>query len=178
MDTLDYTGPEVNKGSKGIWLGLGDPVRDLPRDFSAVELPYGVTDVHVFCGGCLVVGAPPFAEDTEAPARIAAHPVFAGWPLIVVSDEAARAVKSPINFLWTTFTRFEPAADIHAASTRVVRHHLAYTAPIVIDARMRPSYPKELSCRPDVSATVTGRWREYFPAGGVEMGDAERGHLD
>ena len=178
MDTLDYTGPEVNKGSKGIWLGLGDPVRDLPRDFSAVELPYGVTDVHVFCGGCLVVGAPPFAEDTEAPARIAAHPVFAGWPLIVVSDEAARAVKSPINFLWTTFTRFEPAADIHAASTRVVRHHLAYTAPIVIDARMRPSYPKELSCRADVSATVTGRWREYFPAGGVEMGDAERGHLD
>ena len=178
MDTLDYTGPEVNKGSKGIWLGLGDPVRDLPRDFSAVELPYGVTDVHVFCGGCLVVGALPFAEDTEAPARIAAHPVFAGWPLIVVSDEAARAVKRPINFLWTTFTRFEPAADIHAASTRVVRHHLAYTAPIVIDARMRPSYPKELSCRPDVSATVTGRWREYFPAGGVEMGDAERGHLD
>ncbi len=31
MDTLDYTGPEVNKGSKGVWMGLGDPVRDLPR---------------------------------------------------------------------------------------------------------------------------------------------------
>ena len=25
MDTLDYTGPEVNKGSKGVWLGLGPP---------------------------------------------------------------------------------------------------------------------------------------------------------
>ena len=24
MDTLDYSGPEVNKGSKGVWLGLGD----------------------------------------------------------------------------------------------------------------------------------------------------------
>ena len=31
MDTLDYSGPEVNKGSKGVWLGLGDPVRELPR---------------------------------------------------------------------------------------------------------------------------------------------------
>ena len=31
MDTLDYTGPAVNEGSKGVWLGLGDPVRDLPR---------------------------------------------------------------------------------------------------------------------------------------------------
>ena len=33
MDTLDYSGPEVNKGSKGVWLGLGDPVRELPRYF-------------------------------------------------------------------------------------------------------------------------------------------------
>ena len=33
MDTLDYTGPEVNKGSKGVWMGLGDPVRELPRAF-------------------------------------------------------------------------------------------------------------------------------------------------
>ncbi len=35
MDTLDYTGPVVNEGSKGVWLGLGDPIRDLPRAFSA-----------------------------------------------------------------------------------------------------------------------------------------------
>ncbi len=33
MDTLDYTGPEVNKGSKGVWLGIGDPLRELPREF-------------------------------------------------------------------------------------------------------------------------------------------------
>ena len=35
MDTLDYTGPVVNEGSKGVWLGLGDPMRELPRDFRA-----------------------------------------------------------------------------------------------------------------------------------------------
>jgi len=34
MDTLDYTGPEVNLGSKGVLLGLGEPVRTLPREFS------------------------------------------------------------------------------------------------------------------------------------------------
>jgi UbiD family decarboxylase len=34
MDTLDYTGPTVNEGSKGVWLGLGDAVRDLPRAFA------------------------------------------------------------------------------------------------------------------------------------------------
>ena len=96
---------------------------------------------------------------------------------MVLSDEPDRAVASVMNFLWTTFTRFEPAADIHPAATRVVRHHLSYTAPIVIDARMKPAYPKELSCRPDVARRVSGRWREYFPGGGVEMGDSERASL-
>lgn len=178
MDTLDYTGPEVNKGSKGVWLGLGDPVRDLPRKFSATDLPRGLTDVFVFCGGCLVVGAGSYADDREAPNRIATHPAFAGWPLVVVTDEPSRAAKSSINFLWTTFTRFEPAADVHAASTRVVRNHLAYTFPVVIDARLKPGFPAELTCRPDIASTVSERWGEYFPDAPVEMGDAERGHLD
>jgi UbiD family decarboxylase len=179
MDTLDYTGPVVNEGSKGVWLGLGDPVRELPRRFAPpAPPPPDVADVRVFCGGCLVVGAKSYAEDPQAPSRIAAHPAFAGWPLIVVSDEPARATRSDMNFLWTTFTRFEPAADIHSATQRVVRHHIAYAAPIVIDARLKPWYPKEVSCDPRTAGTVTARWKEYFPHAPVAMGDSEKGHLD
>ena len=178
MDTLDYTGPAVNHGSKGVWLGLGDPVRELPGEFSAADLPASVDEVRVFCRGCLVAGGASAADEPDLPARVASHPAFRGWPLVVLTDDAERAARSAMNFLWTTFTRFEPAADIHAASTRVVRNHLARSAPIVIDARLPPSFPAELSCRPDVADRVTRRWREYFPEGNVEMGDAERGHLD
>src|ERR1044071_3454074 len=99
MDTLDYSGPEVNKGSKGVWLGLGDPVRELPRVFSATELPHAVTEVKVFCGGCLVIGGPSYSTDPEAVQRIAAHPAFRGWPLLIVTDESARAARSSMNFL-------------------------------------------------------------------------------
>ena len=179
MDTLDYAGPEVNKGSKGVWMGLGDPVRDLPREFRPpVPPPSDVTDVRVFCAGCLVVGARPFAEDREAAARLAAHPAFAGWPLIVVSDEPERATRSTVNFLWTTFTRFEPAADIHAARVTLERNHVMFTPPVAIDARMKPWYPAEVSCDPVTARLVSDRWNEYFPYSRVAMGDAERGHLD
>src|SRR6476620_5038034 len=178
MDTLDYTGPTINEGSKGVWLGLGDPVRDLPRAFSAAELPLGVTDVHVFCGGCLVVGGPAFEADGDAAARLAKHPAFRDWPLVVLTDEPARAARSDLNFLWTTFTRFEPAADIHAADRRIVRNHIAYSGPIVIDARMKPWYPAELSCDEQTAATVTTRWKEHVPSVRVDMGDSEQGHLD
>jgi 3-polyprenyl-4-hydroxybenzoate decarboxylase len=176
MDTLDYTGPVVNEGSKGVWLGLGDAVRALPRQFSG-PVPTGVTDVHVFCGGCLVVGAPSYAAEPGAASRLAGDIAFKHWPLVVISDEPTRAAASPMNFLWTTFTRFEPAADIHAADRLIVRNHVAYRAPIVIDARLKPGFPKELTCREDVAALVTRRWKEYFPSRHVEMGDAERAHL-
>jgi len=177
MDTLDYTGPTVNEGSKGVWLGLGDPVRDLPKQFIG-DVPRGVSDVRVFCGGCLVVNAPPYATEPDAAARLAKADSFAAWPLVVVTDEPARASRSDMNFLWTTFTRFEPAADIHASDRTIVRNHISYRGPIVIDARMKPWYPKELSCRDDIAARVGQRWKEYFPTGRVQMGDSERAHLD
>jgi len=179
MDTLDYTGPEVNRGSKGVWLGLGDPVRELPREFRpAAPPPPEVRDVRVFCPGCLVVGGPAFDAEPQAAARLAAHPAFAGWPLLVLTDQPARAAASPANFLWTTFTRFEPAADLHAAATRVVRNHLVREGPILIDARMKPWYPGELFCDEATARLVDRRWREYFPERAVEMGDSGLGHLD
>ena len=133
----------------------------------------------VLCLCALLAGPGPLlADEPEAPSRIAAHPAFADWPLVVLTDEPERAAASPINFLWTTFTRFEPAADIHAARVDVKRHHLSYTPPIVIDARMKPPYPDELFCDPETAELVTRRWTEYFPDGGVEMGDSDRAHLD
>ncbi len=176
MDTLDYTGPEVNLGSKGIWLGVGDPVRELPRAFEG-GLPSGVRTAVPFCAGCLVVDGPSFGDEPQAATRLASCPELASWPLVVLVDDARRSCVTTARFLWTTFTRFEPAADLHAAATRVERHHLVYTGPIVIDARMKPSYPAELRCDPDTAALVTRRWREYFPDRVVEMGDSDTGHL-
>jgi UbiD family decarboxylase len=161
MDTLDYTSGKVNEGSKAIMLGLGEAKRDLPREFRG-ELPAEVVAAEVFCGGCLVVQGAPYAEDPEQAARLAKEQAFAEWPLVVVHDDAREAKSTP-DFLWSTWTRFEPAADIYAADTEVVRHHLAYSGPIVIDARTKPGFPKELIVRDDIAERVDRRWREYFP---------------
>jgi UbiD family decarboxylase len=176
MDTLDYSGPEVNKGSKGVMLGVGDPVRELQRHFQGT-LPSGVDQPVVFCGGCLVLQGVAYTEEPNLPARVVeaakAHESgLSSFQLIVVVDDSAVATRTTARFLWTTFTRFEPAADLHAR-TRVHRHHLVHEGPIVLDARLKPGYPAELFCDPDTAATVDKRWREYFPEGGVEMGNSD-----
>lgn len=176
MDTLDYAGPEVNKGSKGVLLGLGDAVRELPGEFRGGARE--ARDVRVFCRGALAAGGPSYEEDPDFAAKVAQDPAFDGWQLVVLCDRPAQAAASPINFLWTAFTRFEPAADLHARETRMVRNHVAFTGPMVLDARMKPWYPKEVFCAPDIARRVDERWKEYFPGGGVEMGSSDRGDLD
>ncbi len=176
MDTLDYAGPEVNKGSKGVLLGLGDAVRELPGEFSATPSS-GVSDVRVFCRGCLVVGGPAYKTDPDFADRVANDPAFRDWPLVVLCDRPAQAAASPINFLWTAFTRFEPAADLHAASKRIVRNHVAFAGPVVLDARMKPWYPGEVFAAPEIARQVDERWREYFPGSRVEMGSSDLGDL-
>jgi len=176
MDTLDYAGPKVNEGSKGVLLGLGDPKRTLPDRFSGT-LPPPFRRAEVFCPGCLVVDGPSFASDRAAATALTDVPALADWPLVVLVDDAVKATRSTVAFLWTTFTRFEPAADVHARRVELVRQQPSYTPPIVIDARMKPNYPKELFCDPDTAALVSRRWREYFPAGDVPMGDSDRAHV-
>jgi len=167
MDTLDYTGTALNLGSKGVLIGLGGARRELPRAFQLPErqvLPAGVSAARAFCAGCLVVQGSAFADEPRQSARLAGDPAFADWPMIVLADDASIA-ESAAAFLWATFTRFEPGGDIHAAETNLTRHHLAYRPPIVIDARIKPQYPKDV--RPDRQTVdvVDRRWSEYFPAG-------------
>ncbi len=183
MDSLDYAGPRINEGSKGILLGVGEPVRELPESFSG-DLPPGVREARIFSPGCLVLQGPPCPRDLQAGqaapdvAPILAHPALDDWPLVVITDDAARATRSEFNFLWSTFTRFEPAADLHGRAVTLQRNHPSFTPPVAIDARMKPFYPEELFCDEETAATVTRRWRDYFPDGRVEMGDSDRAHLD
>ncbi|MFH1566496.1 MAG: UbiD family decarboxylase [Gemmatimonadota bacterium] len=162
MDTLDYTGPAVNEGSKGLLVGVGPPCRDLPRRFEG-PLPAGARAAVPYCGGCLAVSGPAWTEDAGYPARLAREPALAAWPLVFLVEDAAVAGRTA-PFLWSTFTRFEPAADLYAAGERLHRRHTCYTAPVVLDCRMKPGYPAELVADEEVSRRVTRRWPEYFPS--------------
>jgi UbiD family decarboxylase len=164
QDTLDYTGPSVNKGSKAMMMGLGrEPVRELAETFHG-ELPQGVTRARAFLPGTLVVEGPSFTEERDLPQRLAAAPALATWPVVVLVDDADRACADLKQFLWTLFTRFEPAGDIHGAATTVQRFHVGLAPPIVFDCRMKPWYPHILEVDPATKARVDSRISRLVPA--------------
>ncbi len=170
QDTLDYTGPSVNKGSKAMLLGLGrEAKRSLPESFAGT-LPDGCTHPDPFLPGTLVVQGRPYQEEPELPQRLAGTAELADWPVVLLVDNTRAATASLQEFLWTFFTRFEPAADIHGAATTVTRFHVGLSAPVVIDCRMKPWYTEVLEVDEATRRRVDARMPEVLPANWLKRG--------
>ena len=173
MDTLDYTGPKVNEGSKGILMGIGEPIRELgqsvPQSISTLVNTASsvsgfnlINNAFVFCPGCLVVDGASYSDNSDLAKEFAQIINIDGFPLVIIVDDAKKTIHTDQSFLWTVFTRFEPAGDIHSKSQSMNRHHISYSSPLIIDARMKPWYPKELNVDPETKELVDRRWGEYF----------------
>ncbi|MDK2822421.1 MAG: 4-hydroxybenzoate decarboxylase subunit [Clostridia bacterium] len=161
MDTLDYTGRKFNMGSKAIITGVGQEIRELPRIYTGKEIP-GVTGIKVYCGGCLMVCGKTFEADPDLPLKLVelGQENFNKWPLVIIVDDIKK-INNQTDFLWTVFTRFDPALDIYAKS-RIKHNKVLYEGPIIIDARMKPHYPKELEPKEDIVKLVNKKWKSYF----------------
>lgn len=160
-DTLDYTGRKLNHGSKAVLMGVGEPVRELARVYEGGELP-GITRIEPYCGGCLVVSGAAYEQNPDLPVHVLQRMSMMEqtWPLVFIVDDAKEVVQSQSSFLWTVFTRFNPATDMFA-DYEVKLHHLHYKLPLVIDARMKPGYPDEVLPREDIVRLVDERWKSY-----------------
>ncbi len=161
FDTLDYASGKINHGSKAMLVGVGDAKRELAREFNG-SLPVGIKAAKVFCGGCLVLEGTSYEKDKTLADRIARANNFNDFQVVVIHD-SVEVADSTDKFLWATWTRFNPSTDIYAKEIKVVNNHISYTAPIIIDARMKTWYPKMVEPRDNIVKLVDTRWREYFP---------------
>lgn len=145
-------------------MGLGkEKKRDLPREFSA-SLPTTCAKPVVFLPGTLVIQGCSYEENTNLGKELAEHDDLQNWPAIILVDNSAEATASMQEFLWTFFTRFEPAADIHAKSASVHRFHVGLHPPIVFDCRMKPWYTDVLEVDVATRDKVDSKFNRIVPS--------------
>lgn len=164
QDTLDYTGPSVNKGSKAMMMGLGkERLRDLPRQFSGT-LPGDCAKPLAFLPGTLVIEGSPYEQNPELAAQLAKWKDLVDWPVVILVDSTNEATANMQEFLWTLFTRFEPAADIHCDQQSTHRFHVGLTPPVVFDCRMKPWYTDVLEVDTPTRELVDRKITKMIPA--------------
>jgi len=151
IDTLDYSGEGLNSGSKVVVAAAGNQKRiltaRLPVDFT---LPSIFTAYAIAIPGVLTVTAPVYTDAATAGQEVAVldlqlkHQPLEGIALIVLCNDAIFTAASINNFVWVTFTRSNPASDIHGIGAFVKDKHWGCTGPLVIDARKKPHHAPEL----------------------------------
>ncbi len=162
QDTLDFTGPAMNTGSRLILMATdtGKPIRE-NRQLPVPESE----DIHADVSGIAALG-PAFLmvrvnHSVEAiePLRQALrhHPVAREYLFhILVSQDVPLDDRQLM--LWGWFTRFDPLADLIPAGRTMVGNRLVFDFPIAIDARWKKGYPKPVEFDPDVQRRVDRKW--------------------
>lgn len=147
IDTLDYSSGEFNHGSKAIVAAVGAPIRELPTEIpSDLKLPSGFHFPRVTQPGVLVVGGPKYCsahrenepEIERFVASFGTSDVINAFPLVIVVDDSSFTAETLNNLLWVTFTRSNPAADVHGIGSFTRQKHWGCEGSLVIDARLKP----------------------------------------
>jgi 4-hydroxy-3-polyprenylbenzoate decarboxylase len=159
IDTLDYSAGRLNEGSKLVIAAAGPKVRELPSEIGeTVRLPAdsGFKNPRVFMPGVLVVdgqgGERGSAERFAA--QFTAADLISSFPLIAVVDSSEFAARSAENFLWTLFTKSNPASDVFGIEPFTADKHWGCRGSLVIDARSKPHHAPPLVEDPAVTARV------------------------
>jgi 4-hydroxy-3-polyprenylbenzoate decarboxylase len=134
------------------------------------------------CGaGVSPASAPASAAETAAPQpvplpdqavarfcqRLDRHHSINEFPLVVIVDESDFAAASLDNFLWTTFTRSNPASDIYGIVPFVAEKHWGCLGSLLIDARSKPHHAPPLIEDPAVTRRVDALAAPDGPLHGV-----------
>jgi 4-hydroxybenzoate decarboxylase subunit C len=163
QDTLDYTSGKINEGSKAILMGLGEKRFELQTKQTAELKHPDFKRQQIFAPGVLLVEGPPWREQDPSIEQLLSEEAIQSFRMVCLVDNAVDCGASDESFLWTVFTRFEPASDIYSRETHLEKFHVSLSAPIVIDCRSKPWYPPPVQPSPDTVAAVDALWPKIFP---------------
>jgi len=177
IDTLDYSGSGLNRGSKLVVAAVGAKRRALPAEIPAgLRLPDGFSDPRAVLPGMLAVRAPAHAAAADGRASdlaafcaaFATTDAICAFPLVVLVDDSELCGRGLDNFLWVTFTRSNPAVDVDGIAAATVHKHWGCAGSLVIDARRKSHHAPPLVEDPAVSARVDKLFAQGGPLAGVE----------
>lgn len=161
IDTLDYSGTDLNSGSKVVLAAAGEKKRTLVTEIPAgLTLPPNFGDCKMVIPGVIAVTGPKYqtAEQTQQEINLLdsylKNQEMNGIMLFVLCDDAAFTAYNIDNFVWVTFTRSNPSHDIHGINSFIEHKHWGCRGPLIIDARIKPHHAPELIKDPKVEERV------------------------
>lgn len=160
IDTLDYSGSGLNKGSKVVFAAYGKEKRKLCED-----VPDALLDLEnyikpkVIIPGVIAIQGPVFVDYIQTQEQlklfcelIKNKGIQENCPIIIMCDDS-KFMSDFENFLWAAFTRSNPSHDIYGVESSYEYKHWSCDN-VIIDARKKPHHAPELIPDPVVEKNI------------------------
>jgi 4-hydroxy-3-polyprenylbenzoate decarboxylase len=149
IDTLDYSGEQINSGSKVVFAAYGDPIRKLNT-----EIPACLNAWHskLIMPGVVATELNKFENYENAKQEMeqlnqqlsGSISELKNTPLIIICDDAEFVSTSLNNYLWVAYTRCNPSHDIYGVDSFTEYKHWGCKGPLILDARIKPHHAPPL----------------------------------
>ena len=147
-----------------VVAATGMPIRELATQIKLDRsLPDGFSDPRIVIPGVMAVQAPRF-HASSGPGDVQRfveqceqNESLQDIPLITLVDDSQFASTTLNNWLWSTFTRSNPAIDIQGIDAITVDKHWGCRGPLVIDARTKSHHAPPLIENRETIAKVDAR---------------------
>ncbi len=163
IDTLDYSGENLNSGSKLVLAAYGDLIRNL-----ATAIPEPIqnlnADAHLIMPGVIALDA----------AKMNTHLIQTilnglgaellerlGVAMLVLTEDPTWMASNMQNFLWATFTRTNPSHDIDGVDAFVVNKHWGCKGPLILDATIKKHHAPPVVKDAEVEKRVDAILEKY-----------------
>ncbi len=155
IDTLDYSGNDLNQGSKLVMAAYGKQKRELsliiPDELNTCEF---ISNPALMMDGVIAIMLTPFTNYSNAKLEIKKlsdwiekrKEKFNGIVQIIIYDDFVfKPASDNLNdYVWITYTRSNPSYDIYGVGEKTENKHWSCEGPMIIDARKKPHHAPEL----------------------------------
>jgi len=171
IDTLDYSGDGLNTGSKVVIAAYGEKIRALDTEIPvAIQNLKGLNGCALVMPGVVAIQSNKYQNPKETTAELEVWDnqlkdkliQIQGSPLIIWCDDASFVADKLNNFLWVSFTRANPANDIHGIDSFYKNKHWGCNGPLIIDARVKPHHAPPV----EIDSVTNKKVDKLFSKGG------------
>ena len=160
MDTLDYSGENLNAGSKVVIAAYGDVKRSLaksvPNEIQQLNVNAKLVLPGIIAVDAALINTNGLQEKLKGQGANLLNEL--GVVMLILTENPSWMAEEINNFLWACFTRINPSHDMEGVDSFIEQKHWGSNGPLIFDATIKkhhaPPVEKNVAIEEKVDAIL------------------------
>ena len=160
MDTLDYSGENLNAGSKVVIAAYGDVKRSLaksvPNEIQQLNVNAKLVLPGIIAVDAALINTKGLQEKLKGQGANLLNEL--GVVMLILTENPSWMAEDSNNFLWACFTRTNPSHDMEGVDSFIEQKHWGSNGPLIFDATIKkhhaPPVEKNVAIEEKVDAIL------------------------